>query len=442
MKAALFGLGYVGAVTAACLASRGHEITGVDTDHGKVEALAAGRSPVVEPGLDELVATALESGRLQATCDGAEALRDAAVSLVCVGTPSLPDGGTDLRQIRRVVEEIGTALAHSTDEHTVVIRSTVPPGTVSKVVAPLLSATAGREIGDGLHVAMCPEFLREGSSVRDFFAPPFVVLGGTARAIAPLRELFAFVDGEFHAVTTEVAEAVKYSCNAFHALKVVFANELAQLYRGRGVDARAVMELFVQDTQLNISPAYLRPGFAFGGSCLPKDVRSLVHMARAQAVDLPVLQQILSSNESVVRAVADRVVRHVEEVDLTHRRIALLGLSFKPQTDDLRESPNVALAEHLLGKGLDLSIHDPVVNPSMLRGANLRYVQERLPHLHRLLRASAVEAVEGAHVVVLSNADDGAQSAVLAARPRVVLDLNGRCGAQVEQLPGYEGIGW
>lgn len=442
MRTTIFGLGYVGAVTAACLASRGHEVTGVDSDPAKVGALAAGHPPVIEPDLDDVVAAAVSSGRLCAVQDGTEAVRSGEVTLVCVGTPSLPDGSTDLSPLRRVVEQIGQALAGQDDDHTVVIRSTVPPGTVSEVVAPLLQEASGRLVGKSLHVAMCPEFLREGSSVQDFFHPPFVILGGSARATDPLRRLFDFLDSEVHVVPTEVAEGLKYSCNAFHALKVVFANEIARLYRGRGVDARAVMELFVRDTDLNISPSYLRPGFAFGGSCLPKDVRSLLHMARAQSCDVPVLLGILTSNESVIREAAERVVRRVEEVDPQGRRVALLGLSFKPQTDDLRESPNVALAEYLLGKGLDLRIYDPVVNPSTLFGANLRHVQQRLPHLHRLLVDSAAEAVADASVVVLSNADQAALCAVRTARPSVVLDLHGRFGAQIEQLAGYEGMGW
>jgi GDP-mannose 6-dehydrogenase len=441
MNIALFGLGYVGSVTATCLASRGHRVVGVDTDPGKLTALNAGRSPVVEPGLDQLVATAISSGALRATTSVRDALADAELSLVCVGTPASPNGSTDLAQISRVVEEIGAALAGSDRPHTVVVRSTVPPGTVEDVVAPLLESSSGRAVGPDLQVSMCPEFLREGSSVEDFFNPPFLVLGGTETSTAALREAFAFLDCSVHVVPIRTAESIKYACNAFHALKVTFANELSRLYREMGVDARQVMEVFVQDTELNISPAYLRPGFAFGGSCLPKDMRSLLHMARMSSVDLPVLEATLFSNDVLIRDVADRILRRIEE-NGGDRRLALLGLSFKHQTDDLRESPNVALAEILIGKGVDVRIHDPVVNPARLRGANLRYVQSRLPHLQRVLHDAAPAALAGAQVAVISSDDPDVLSAVVEAKPRVVLDMHGRLGPAIESLAGYEGVGW
>jgi GDP-mannose 6-dehydrogenase len=358
-----------------------------------------------------------------------------------VGTPSAPNGSTDLTQVRRVVEEIGAALAGSSRPHTVVIRSTVPPGTVDDVVAPLLVEVSGRELGRDLHVAMCPEFLREGSSVTDFFDPPFLVVGGSPAATEAVRELFWFLDCGVHVIGTRAAESVKYASNAFHALKVSFANELARLYRVLDVDSRRVMEVFVEDRQLNISPAYLRPGFAFGGSCLPKDVRSLLHLARMNSVDLPILQGAMASNEMLVRDVADRVLHAVDDAG-GDRRVALLGLSFKHLTDDLRESPNVALAEILIGKGVDVRIHDPVVNPAHLSGANLRYVQARLPHLQKVLHDDAADALDGARVVVVSSADAAVVEAVVAAAPPVVLDLNGRLGAVLESLPGYAGVGW
>jgi GDP-mannose 6-dehydrogenase len=313
---------------------------------------------------------------------------------------------------------------------------------VEGVVVPLLEQASGRKVGSDLHVAMCPEFLREGSSVEDFFAPPFLVIGGGAAAAAAVRELFGFLDCEVHVVPIPAAESIKYACNAFHALKVSFSNELSRLYRTLGVDARQVMEVFVQDRQLNISPAYLRPGFAFGGSCLPKDVRSLLHLGRMRSVDLPVLEATLHSNDLLVRDTAERVVRHIESSGGTNRRVALLGLAFKHQTDDLRESPNVTLAEMLIGKGLDVRIHDPVVNPAQLHGGNLRYVQSRLPHLHRVLFDSAEEALEGAAVAVVSTSDRSVLDAVVRAKPTVAIDLSGRLGSAVETLDGYEGVGW
>ncbi|MDN5749080.1 MAG: nucleotide sugar dehydrogenase, partial [Pseudonocardia sp.] len=319
---------------------------------------------------------------------------------------------------------------------------TVPPGTVEDVVVPLLEEASGRRVGDGLQVAMCPEFLREGTSVADFFDPPFLVVGGSTEAAAAVRELFGFVDGPTHEVELRSAESLKYACNAFHALKVSFTNELARLYRLLDVDSREVMEVFVGDHQLNISPAYLRPGFAFGGSCLPKDLRSLLHLARMNCVDLPVLQGALASNEMLVRDVAERVLDAVESGGEHNRRVALLGLSFKHDTDDLRESPNVALAEMMLGKGLDVRIHDSHVNTSVLTGANLRYVQERLPHLGKVLHDDAADALRDVHVAVVSTSDPGVVATVLAVAPPVVIDLDGRLGRPVESLAGYQGVGW
>ncbi len=445
MNVTLFGLGYVGTVTATCLAARGHRVVGVDTDPGKVAAVNSGRPPVIEPGLDDLLAEAVGSGALRATESARDGLRSADLSLVCVGTPSTANGSTDLVQVGRVVSEIGSQLAGSDRPHTVVIRSTVPPGTVDEVVVPLLEQASGRAVGTDLQVAMCPEFLREGSSVADFFEPPFLVIGGSAAAAATVRELFAFLDCPVQVVETRAAESVKYACNAFHALKVSFANELSRLYRLLDVDSRQVMDVFVQDRQLNISPAYLRPGFAFGGSCLPKDLRSLLYLGRMNSVDLPVLEASLASNEILVREVADRILASVDDAAANpghNRRVALLGLSFKHNTDDLRESPNVTLAEILIGKGLDVRIHDPVVNPALLSGANLRYVQARLPHLHKVLHDDAAAAVADAHVAVVSTANPDVLAAVVEAKPPVVLDLNGRLGAGLEALGGYQGVGW
>lgn len=449
MNVTLFGLGYVGSVTAACLAARGHQVVGVDIDAGKVSALNQGQPPVVEPGLDSLVAAAVAAGSLRASESVREGMRCADISLVCVGTPPKGNGSAELIQVRRVVTEIGAALAAHDRPHTVVIRSTVPPGTVEDVVVPLLESSSGRRVGRELQVAMCPEFLREGSSVADFFTPPFLVIGATSEASAAeaVRELFSFLRCSVHVVGIRTAESIKYACNAFHALKVSFTNELSRLYRVLGVDAREVMDVFVQDHDLNISPAYLRPGFAFGGSCLPKDLRSLLHLARMNSVDLPVLQGTLASNEMLIRDLADRVVRSVEESGIANRRVALLGLSFKHQsiehqTDDLRESPSVLLAEILIGKGIDLRVHDPVVNPARLSGANLSYVESRLPHLRRVLHDAARDALHGAQVAVVSVADPDVISAVIHTRPRVVYDLHGRLGPDLEALDGYEGVVW
>ncbi|GAA4556696.1 nucleotide sugar dehydrogenase [Pseudonocardia xishanensis] len=441
MNVTLFGLGYVGSVTAACLAHRGHHVVGVDTDQAKVDTLNLGMATVVEPDLDPIVQTMVRAGTLIATTRADAALVDSDISLVCVGTPSAANGGTDLTHLRRVVEDIGRALAGETRPHTVVVRSTVPPGTVEDVVRPLLERTSGRTVGDDLHIAMCPEFLREGSGVTDFFHPPMLVIGGSDVSAARVRELFGFLDCTVRVVDIRAAESVKYASNAFHALKVAFTNELSRLYRVLDVDAREVMEVFVQDRQLNVSTAYLRPGFAFGGSCLPKDVRSLLYLARMNSITLPVLEGTLTSNDMQVRDVADRVVAAVDEAGGHNRGVALLGLSFKNLTDDLRESPNVALAELLIGKGLDVRIHDPVVTLSRLSGANLRYVDAKLPHLRRVLHDRAADALDGAHVAVVSCTSSEVVDAVLDVPPPVVVDLAGTC-PELEALPGYEGVGW
>ncbi|MGP8149118.1 MAG: UDP-glucose dehydrogenase family protein [Acidimicrobiales bacterium] len=439
MKVAVFGLGYVGTVTAACLASRGHDVWGVDIDQSKTEMIAGGRSPVVEPGLDTLVAEAVAAGTLHTSTSVTEALKGAEVSLVCVGTPSAPNGGTDLRYVLRAVDDIGHALSTASSHtgfHSVVIRSTVPPGTVDDAVTPTLQARLG-ETGGAFGTAMCPEFLREGSGVADFFSPPFTVVGTTDDRVAEaMSELLEFLDQTVQVVGVRTAEALKYACNAFHATKVSFTNELSRLFRLQGIDSRRVMELFCDDHRLNISPNYLRPGFAFGGPCLPKDLRSLLHMARMNSVDLPLLSGTLSSNELALTDVIERVIACSGQV------VALLGLSFKVSSDDLRESPNVKLAETLVGKGYEVRIHDPVVKPSQLIGTNKQYIESRLPHLQRFLADTALEALEGADLAVVSSSDAAVIGALLTTPPARVLDLSGRLGPEVEALAGYEGVGW
>jgi GDP-mannose 6-dehydrogenase len=436
MKVAVVGLGYVGTVTAACLATQGHDVWGVDVDKAKVGEIRAGHSPVAEPGLDALVTQAVSGGTLHATTSCGDALDGAEVSLVCVGTPSTPRGGTDLTAIRRAVADIAAALRTvpppGSGLHSVVIRSTVPPGTVEEVVIPALAGGA-----TGVGAAMCPEFLREGSGVADFFAPPFIVVGtADPRVAETVTALFAFLGQPVQVVGIRTAEALKYACNAFHATKVSFTNEVSRLFRLLGVESREVMDLFCQDDMLNISTSYLRPGFAFGGSCLPKDLRSLLHLARMNGADLPLLSGALATNDLVISEVVDRVVAS------DARTVALLGLSFKSDTDDLRESPNVELAERLIGKGFEVRIYDQIVNPTRLIGANRRHVQSKLPHLERLLKHEPGQALDGADTAIVSSTDHAVRDALLAAPPRRVIDLSGRLGAAVEALPGYEGLGW
>jgi GDP-mannose 6-dehydrogenase len=440
MRVAVIGLGYVGTVTAACLASRGHDVWGVDVDTVKVGEIRAGRSPVAEPGLDALVAGVVADGTLHATTSCSDALDQAEMSLVCVGTPSAPRGGTDLFYLRRAVDDIVAALRTvrppASRRHAVVIRSTVPPGTVEDVVMPVLAdglAGAGIAVGAG----MCPEFLREGSGIADFHASPLVVVGTPDPRVAEMvTGLFGFLGQPVRVVDTRTAEALKYACNAFHATKVSFTNELSRLFRLLGVDSREVMSLFCEDQVLNISPAYLRPGFAFGGSCLPKDLRSLLYLARINSADMPLLAGTLATNELVISEVVDRVAAR------DARTVALLGLSFKMHTDDLRESPKVELAERLIGKGFDVRIYDPVVHPARLAGANRSYVESKLPHLERLLTHEPGEALQGAGVAIVSSSDQTVLDALLATPPLRLIDLTGRLGSEVEALPGYEGLGW
>jgi GDP-mannose 6-dehydrogenase len=437
MNVVVVGLGYVGAVTAACLAELGHSVVGVDVDAQKVEEIDAGRSPIVEPRLEELVAKGRASGRLRVTTELGVALRSCQVVMVSVGTPARSDGTVDLGHVERVTGEIGRELQDADEFVVVVYRSTVPPGTVDGRLRPLLETESGLRADDDFGLAMAPEFLREGSGVADFFDPPFVVAGvREARTLAFITGLFSGLGRPTRALSIEQAEALKYACNAFHAVKITFANEIGRLLGAVDVDAREVMNAFCEDERLNISTAYLRPGFAFGGSCLPKDMRALLHLARVHDVDVPMLGGIMRSNESHLRLAVRRVL------DTGARHVALLGLSFKPETDDLRESPFVEAAETLVGKGTRLRIFDPIVNPERLIGTNRRYIESRLPHLQEMLVSSPGEALLDAPVAVVGTSDASTVKALVSARPEHVLDLHGGLGPEVEALPGYEGIAW
>jgi len=441
VKVAVLGLGYVGCVTAACLAARGNAVVGVDADRGKVDDLRRGNSPIVEPGLDALIREQVESGRLTATPDLGEALAGADVALVCVGTPSRSNGGLDLSHVRRVCEQLGAHIGSSPRRVVVAVRSTVLPGSVAATVVPALESSSGRRAGIDFGVAMCPEFLRETTAIGDFFDPPFTVVGASDDWVhGILRELFSFLDAPVHEVDLSTAECVKYASNAWHATKVAFANEIARTCAGSGVDPRVVMDLFAQDNQLNISARYLRPGFAFGGSCLPKDVRALVHLAREVDAQAPLLEAVLESNRRHV----ERAVSMVLEAGV--QDVALLGLSFKAGTDDLRESPYVTVAETLLGKGVRLRIFDPSLEPARLIGANRHYMSDHLPHLASLLVDDAEAALREADAVVLGSVDaNGIDVLRTAAVPRV-FDLSGQLPAEVErrlrQTSVFRGLAW
>ncbi len=442
MKVAVFGMGYVGTVTAGVLASNGHEVVGVDVDTFKVDAINEGRSPVVEPGLDRVVADAVAAGTLRATVDAKQALQGAEISLVCVGTPSSPRGNTDLAYVLRAIRDITSAMLDSEADdpnryHAVVIRSTVPPTTVAKTIAPLV-AEVMRNSRVTVGLGMCPEFLREGTAINDFYDAPLSVIGtDDDRLAAQVTSLFGFLDGPIQIVPTEVAEALKIACNAFHATKISFANEMGRLFRSLGVESRSVMDLFCQDTKLNVSTAYLKPGFAFGGSCLPKDLRSLLYIARMNFLDLPLLSGTLATNQLTISEVVERVVTS------DARTVALLGLSFKTDSDDLRESPFVDLAETLIGKGFEVQIFDPIVESNQqLVGANRRYVDAKLPHLRRALHRNASDALRGADLALVSSPDRDVIEALLENPPRTLIDLCGRLGPSIEGLPGYQGVAW
>jgi len=398
MKVTVFGLGYVGSVTAAALARDGHEVVGVDVQATKLDAIANGRSPVLEEGVDAIVAEAAAAGRLRATDDPADGLRDSEISLICVGTPSRADGSLDLQYVEQVAGQIGAKLSLTADGHRVVVRSTVLPGSTRGRVLPALEKAAGRTAGDGFDVCTNPEFLREGSSLKDYDAPPRILVGEREPGGgAPVLELYAAVNAPRYSVPLEVAEAVKYTDNAFHALKVTFANEVGRVWEAAGADPVRVMQIVAEDTKLNISPVYLRPGFAFGGSCLPKDLRALTFAARDRNVGIPMLDHVIPSNEVQIRQAFEAIRQSGA------RRIALLGLAFKAGTDDLRESPLLALAKSLIGEGCELRIHDPTVLLARLHGSNREYLEREIPHITRLLHEDVDSAVGEAELVVIGH---------------------------------------
>ncbi|MFI5605893.1 nucleotide sugar dehydrogenase [Amycolatopsis sp. NPDC051903] len=438
MRISVFGLGYVGCVSAACLAGRGHEVVGVDVNPVKVDLVTRGNAPVVEERIGELTAEVVASGALRATTGVAEAVAATDVSLVCVGTPSAPNGSLSTEYLERVAEQIGEALAHKETRHTVVFRSTMLPGTCLDLLVPILEKAGGRTAGVDFGVAVNPEFLREGTSVRDFFDPPKTVIGELDAASGDIvAALYEGLPGDVFRVPIPVAEMTKYADNAFHGLKIGFANELGAICRALGLDSHQVMDVFLADRKLNVSPAYLRPGFAFGGSCLPKDLRGLVYAARRADVSVPILAHVLPSNSDHLQRAFDLVARTGK------RKVGLFGLSFKPGTDDLRESPLVELAERLLGKGYDLKIYDANVSLSRLMGANREYIDARLPHLGQLLAGSVEEVLAHADVCLVGTADP----AVLAALPhggeQTLVDLVRLPDAEVRRAEeGYVGLAW
>jgi GDP-mannose 6-dehydrogenase len=419
MKVSIFGTGYVGTVTAACLAGAGHDVTAVDVNPQKVDLINAGTSPVVEPGLGALLARVVGEGRLRATTSSREAVAGSDVSLICVGTPSCSNGRLDVSAVAGVGEEIGRALRGRRRPYTVVLRSTVLPGTTEETLLDSLRTGLGRAVGPRLRVAFNPEFMREGSSLDDFAGPPLTIAGTQDPEAADLlRRLYAGVQAPFVHTSVRTAEMVKYAANAFHALKICFANEMADVCDALGADAQHVMRVFRMDHKLNISEAYLRPGFAFGGSCLPKDVRALLYGARSADVLPPLLGSILASNDAQVRRGVEAVLAR------GRRRVGVVGLSFKDGTDDLRESPLVTVVENLIGKGCDVRILDRNVSLARLVGANRRYIEEQIPHIASLMCESVEEILAHAEVLVIGNGGEQASQVLAgAAAHHLVVDL-------------------
>jgi GDP-mannose 6-dehydrogenase len=419
VKVSVFGLGYVGCVSAGSFAGDGHNVVGVDVNPDKVATINAGCSPIVEPGLEELLGRCASEGRLRATTDTADAISNSDVSLLCVGTPSRKNGSLDLTYLEKVCEEVGHALREKNGYHVVVVRSTVLPGTTHEVVIPALERTSGKTYGDGFGVSVNPEFLREGTALKDFRKPPLTLVGHNHAADASgTIALYQSIDAPLISTSIRVAEMMKYTSNTWHALKVVFANEIGNLCKKLDIDSHEVMDIFCRDEKLNLSPYYLKPGFAFGGSCLPKDVRALQYRAKEVDVDMPLIAQILPSNKAQIQQALDQIL------DTGKKQIGMLGFSFKAGTDDLRESPIVILAEALLGKGVSLKIYDRNVSMAKLVGANKNYIVQQIPHLSSLLCNTITEVIDGSEVIVVGNQAPEFVDAVKACRQdQIVIDL-------------------
>lgn len=437
MNIAIFGLGYVGSVAAACLSDEGHKVVGVDPNETKVNTIKEGRAPLVELGLEALIAKNVARGQLRATTDGRQAVLDSDLILICVGTPSKQNGDLDLTYLRRVSQEIGAALAETENFVTVAVRSTTLPGTMRQVVIPELEAHSGKTVGEGFGVGTHPEFLREGTAVADFYAPPKIVYSSSDETSRKrLEDINEGLDAPRFHLQYETAEMVKYSDNVWHGLKVAFANEVGSICKSLGIDGQDVMDVFCQDRKLNISTSYLKPGLAFGGSCLPKDIRALVYRARSLDLNVPVIESILPSNQSHVQRAIDMIM------NAGHRDVGVLGLSFKADTDDLRESPMVEIVERLIGKGYNLRIYDSNVNLNSLVGANREYVFEHLPHIAGLLADCTDDVTSHGKTVVVGNRDKCFAPVVEGLAPDQCLIDFVRISENMDGNGDYKGICW
>ncbi len=435
-RVSVIGLGYVGTASAACLAHMGHTVVGVDTNATKVELINAAKSPIVEKDVPGLIAGAVQSGRLRATLDIQDAIDETDITLICVGTPSRRNGNLDATAIEHVCIQIGEALSHKKRPHVVVVRSTVLPGTMRQMVIPTLERTSNEKAGEQLLVCNNPEFLREGTAVEDFFHPPKTVIGGDPLGVDAVAALYDRIPGPIVRTSLEVAEMLKYANNCWHALKVAFANEMGNICKDLGIDSHAVMEIFVQDHKLNISPSYLKPGFAFGGSCLPKDLRALTYLGRSLSLELPLLNSIIPSNRVQIDRAVERIVAYEQ------RAVSVLGFSFKSGTDDLRESPQVEVIERLIGKGYDLKLYDRNVELARLTGANRKYILETIPHIASLMTDSLKDAVaHGGLVIIGNNSAEFSDVPAMLREDQHLFDFVRLSGA--EYLGGhYEGLNW
>jgi GDP-mannose 6-dehydrogenase len=437
VKISVFGLGYVGAVSAACFAREGNEVVGVDNNSSKVDIINSGNSPIVEDGIGELIGEMVAQGRLRATADVDDAVNNSDISLICVGTPSNENGSLKLDYVARVCQEIGVAIAKKSSHHIVVVRSTMLPGTIDKVVTPTLEQSSGRKAGEGFSVCINPEFLREGTSIRDFYAPPFTLIGtDSAEAGQAVKDLYSGIDAPTYVTSLKAAEMVKYACNCFHGVKVSFANEIGNICKELDIDSHEVMDVFCKDTKLNLSPYYLMPGFAFGGSCLPKDLRALQYKAKELDITVPVLTATLESNLLQI----ERAIQMV--IATGKKKVGVLGFAFKAGTDDLRESPVVAVIERLIGKGFDVRLYDREVSVARLTGANKEYIHHEIPHISKLMANSVDEVVNHSEVIVIGNrSDEFVAIDSNLARGKTIIDLVRIFGDRTSDEQ-YKGICW
>lgn len=435
MKISIFGLGYVGAVITGCFAKAGHTVFGVDTDQHKVDLINKGQPPIIEQDLEGLIQGGVKAGLIRATTEHAQAILDSEISMICVGTPSKTNGELDLRFVARVCEDIGTVLKTKKERHLVVVRSTMLPGSIKNSVQPILEKASGKKAGVDFGLAINPEFLRESTAVHDFYHPPKTVIGSINRADGEMvAKLYEGLPAPVIQTSLETAEMVKYVDNVFHALKITFANEIGLICKSLGVDGHEVMDIFCHDKKLNLSPAYLKPGFAYGGSCLPKDLRALTRLAQTQDVSVPLLQSIGLSNEHQIKNAVE-LIRSKGK-----KKIGILGFAFKAGTDDLRESPVVTLAEALLGKGFEIKLYDSHVSLAKLIGMNRKYIEEHIPHISRLMVNSVEEILEHAEVILIGNQDEKFYEALAKMKAgQVAIDLTAK-GGRPETVGGYEKI--